>query len=191
MASEEAKMGVGRSGRRERYVQKTRAEIESLSERGVVMCGNAFSSVLLVKGQPGEGEGTGESLLAGADGKALRAALQKLGYAPEDWAGLATWNASGNPLDPLLLREAVAALDPATMVVLDHPAVWAVREAYADDLSAIENLEEAMVADGVLVQVAGMRAMSLGGFADALGSSSEKQLMWRRLKQLPPLGEPY
>lgn len=184
-------MAVGRSGRRERYVQKTRAEIEGLEARGVVMTGNAFSTILLVKGEPSEGEGAGERLLEGADGTALRAALQKLGYAPEDWAGLATWSASGETLDPLVLREAIAAIDPATLVVLDHPALWLVREAFADDLSALDNLEEAMMGDGVLVQVAGMRAMSLGGFAKALGSSSEKQLMWRRLKQLPPLGEPY
>ena len=31
----------------------------------------------------------------------------------------------------------------------------------------------------------------LGGFADALADKDQKQLMWRRLKQLPPLGEPY
>ncbi len=184
-------MSVNRAGRRERYVQKTRAEVESLVARGVVMAGNAFSSVLLVKGQPSEGEGGGEGLLAGADGKALRAALAALGYAPEDWAGLATWNSAGESLDPALLREAVATLDPATLVVCDHAAVWAVREAYANDLSSLESLEEAMMADGVLVPLAGMRSMSLGGFADALADKDQKQLMWRRLKQLPPLGEPY
>ena len=120
-------MSVSRAGRRERYVQKTRAEVESLVARGVVMAGNAFSSVLLVKGQPGEGEGGGESLLAGADGKALRAALAALGYAPEDWAGLATWDEGGAPLPEDLLREAICVLDPATLIVCDHAAADRIR----------------------------------------------------------------
>jgi hypothetical protein len=33
--------------------------------------------------------------------------------------------------------------------------------------------------------------LSLGGFAAALGDKQQKQIMWRRLKQVPPLGEPY
>ena len=48
-----------------------------------------------------------------------------------------------------------------------------------------------MLVDGVLAQVAGMRMLSLGGFAASLSDKRKKQLMWHRLKQLPPLGEPY
>jgi hypothetical protein len=36
-----------------------------------------------------------------------------------------------------------------------------------------------------------MRVLSLGGFAAALGDKQQKQIMWHRLKQVPPLGEPY
>ena len=184
-------MGSDREARRERIVAKTRAELEGLAARGVVMTGNAFSSVLLVKGEPGEGERGDEGLLMGADGTALRAALQALGYAPEDWAGLATWDDAGTTLAPELFREAVCALDPATIILCDAPAAGVMREAYADDLASLESFEEALLTEGFVVHVAGMRTLALGGFAASLSDMRQKQLMWARLKQLPPLGEPY
>lgn len=184
-------MGPSREERRERYLAKTHTELEGLVERGVVMAGNAFSQVVLVKGEPSPEERDGGQLLAGADGKALRAALQALGYAPEDWAGLAAWDASGAPLGASLLREALCALDPGTVIICDEAAANLVREAYADDLALLERFDEAMLADGVVAPVAGMRMMALGGFAAALADAHEKQVMWHRLKSLPPLGEPY
>lgn len=184
-------MGPGRAERRDRYVAKTKAELEGLVGHGVVMAGNAFSPVLLAKGEPNEAERAGGKLLAGADGTALRSALQALGYAPEEWAGVATWDAGGAPLEAPLLREAVCALDPATLVACDAAAAEALREAYAEDLALLERFEEAMLAEGVIAQVAGMRVMALGGFEAALADAHEKQVMWARLKQLPPLGEPY
>ena len=48
-----------------------------------------------------------------------------------------------------------------------------------------------MLEAGLVVDVLGMRVLNLGGFAAALGEEAQKQLMWARLKQLPPLGEPY
>ena len=109
----------------------------------------------------------------------------------EDWAGLATWDGQGDLLGADLLREAVCALDPATLIICDEEAANAVREAYAADLASLESFEEAMLAEGVVAQVAGMRVLNLGGFAAALADKAQKQVMWRRLKQLPPLGEPY
>lgn len=184
-------MGPSREARRERYLAKARAELDGLVARGVVVTGNAFSSVLLLKGLPTAEEASGATLLAGKDGEALRAALQALGYAPQDWAGLATWNNQNEPLEPELLREAICALDPATLIACDEEAAGALREAYASDLFLLQSFEEAMLTAGTLAQVAGMRVMNLGGFAAALGDKAEKQVMWRRLKQLPPLGEPY
>ena len=100
-------MGLGpdRGERRARYVAKARAELGDLAARGVVMAGNAFSSVVLVKGLPGEGERGAQGLLTKQDGSALRAALQALGYAPEDWAGLAAWDDTGELLSVELFRE--------------------------------------------------------------------------------------
>jgi hypothetical protein len=184
-------MGPSREERHDSYVAKARAELESLGERGVLMAGNAFSSVLLIKGESTTEERAGGTPFAGEDGAALRAALQALGFAPEDWSGLAAWDETGASLDAPLLREAICALDPATCVVCDAAAANLVREAFADDLASLESFDEAMLVDGVLAQVAGMRMMSLGGFAASLADKHQKQVMWRRLKQLPPLGEPY
>lgn len=184
-------MGPQREERRRRLVSKAQAELEGLASRGVVMAGNAFSQVLLVKGEPGEAERAGGALLSGPDGKALRAALQALGYAPEDWVGLATWNDAGGQHDQELMREALCALDPATVIACDERAAAALRETYADELAVLERFEEAMMAEGVVVLVAGMRMVNLGGFEAALGDARRKQVMWGRLKQLPPLGEPY
>ena len=75
-------MEAGRSVRRELYVSKAQEELGSLAERGVITAGNAFSSVLFVKGELSEDEQAGARPLSGADGKALRAALSALGYAP-------------------------------------------------------------------------------------------------------------
>ena len=45
--------------------------------------------------------------------------------------------------------------------------------------------------EGNVVHLLGMRVLNLGGFAAALGDAHEKQVMWARLKKIPPLGEPF
>ena len=169
------------------------AQLEGLAERGVWACGNACASVLLVKGRLSEVDKSQApaSLLTGADGKALRAALAALGYAPEDWAGLASCRVDGTPLEPRLLREAVTGLDPATVVVLDDDAANAFREAYADELAALPSFDEAMLTEGLVSHVLGMRVLNVGNFEDSLASDAEKQRSWAYLKRIPPMGEPY
>ena len=181
----------GRIGRRTIYAEKARADIASLEQRGVVMGGNAFSSILFLKGEPSDDELGGAPLLAGPDGTALRSALSALGYAPEDWCVMLTVGEDGSALGPELLREAICTLDPATLVACDETAAQALRETYADELVTLDDFDAAMLVPGKLVRVLGMRVMALGGFAAALSDAHEKQVMWARLKQLPPLGEPY
>jgi hypothetical protein len=178
-------MGVKGETRGQRYVQKMRAELELLERMGVRTSGNAFSSVLFAKGRPGPAEQAGGTLLSGADGKALRAALNKLGYAPEDWAAIDT------SVTPELLRRAVTALDPSTLVACDDEAAMVIRNAYAENLCELANLDDALLSPGRVVQVAGMRVLNLGGFEAALASSRQKQVVWAYLKRIPPLGEPY
>lgn len=202
-------MTQGKEARRRVYADKAAAEFAELEGLGVSMGGNAFSSVLLLKG----------SAFGAQDLGALLASLKALGYAPEDWASLVTVRADaadvdaaadgtadaptgekplppadvpvpGEPLDPAVLRLAVTTLDPATLVCCDDAAADAVREAYADDLAILEDLQEALLAPGVVAHVAGMRVLALGGFEAALGDPRQKQLMWARLKLVPPLGEP-
>ena len=176
-------MASEREARRRAYLDKTAAETDGLAARGAIFGGNAFSEVLLVKGELSEAEKGGEPPLSGADGKALRASLDRLGYAPEDWEWALTVDADGEPLDASLLRETVCALDPATLVCA--------REAYADELALLDRLEEAMLLPGEIAQILGMRVLNLGGFEAALGDAHEKQVMWARLKKIAPLGEPF
>ena len=179
-------MASEREQRRQAYVEKTRSEVASLVERGVRMGGNAFSPVLLAKG-----ELTPEEAFSGPDGAALKASLKALGYAPEDWETLVAVDAAGAPLAPDLMRLAVATLDPATLICCDETATQAVRDAYAEELSGLEDLNEALLPAGMVAHVCGMRFLNLGGFAAALGNPRQKQVMWARLKQVPPLAEPY
>ena len=72
----------------------------------------------------------------------------------------------------------------------DEAAAAAVREAYADELAALPDFAEAMLAPGVVALVLGMRVLNLGGFEAALADKRQKQVMWARLKRVPPLGEP-
>lgn len=173
---------------REEYFEKTKAELEKVAAAGVLMCGNAFSQVLLIKGEP---EASDSPLLEGEDGKALRAALKALGYAPEDWAGIAAYNASGSALTPEAARLAIATFDPNTIIALDEPAAALLRETFVDELMALPNLEQATLQPGYVVPILGMRVLVLGGFEQSLNDAKAKQLMWARLKQIPPLGEPY
>ena len=185
-------MASERDARRRAYLDKMAAEVDGLAERGVVAGGNAFSPVLLAKGALSAEELAGAEPFSGADGAALRASLKALGYAPEEWCWLLTCSADGAaPLDAGLVREAVCVLDPATLICVDEEAAAAVRDAYADDLAGVASLPEAMLTPGLVVQVAGMRVLNLGGFADALCDAHEKQVMWARLKLVPPLGEPF
>lgn len=184
-------MASERDARRRACLDKAAAEVDSVRARGAVMGGNAFSSVLFLKGEPGSEELSGAEPLSGDDGRALRASLKALGYAPEDWAALLAVDAGGEPLDAGLLREAVGALDPATLVCCDEAAASLAREAYADDLAELPSLSEAMLEAGVVAHVCGMRVLNLGGFAAALSDPGQKQVMWARLKQIPPLGEPF
>lgn len=177
-------------------------ELESLSARGVRMDGDGFSPIVLVKGELNEGERSGGELLSGADGRALRAALLRLGYAPEDFCALAAVagevepgvvpvRAPGDPLPPELFREALEALDPEAVILLDAAAVATMREAYADALVEIESLEAAMLEPGEVARVLGRRVLALGGFEAALDDPADKQRVWAYLKRLPPLGAPY
>ncbi len=178
--------------RREACVEKTTAELDGLAQRGVRAGGNAFSPILVCKGELTAEEAGGAELFSGADGAALKASLKALGYAPEHWAWLLTCDETGAaPLAPALFREAVCALDPATLVCCDDAAAAAVREAYADDLTIIEDFNEAMLEPGYVVPVCGIRMLNLGGFAAALTDPRAKQQMWARLKRVAPLAEPY
>lgn len=171
-----------RSMRKEAYMAKTMHEFGDFAAQGVCMAGNAFASVLLVKGQEDFEE---------AELSALKASLEHLGYAPEAWATLLTTTKTGDPINPLLVRQAISAFSPDTVLMVNDAAVTSVREAYADELGQFTTDAEKTFSPRVLVRVCGMRMVNLDNFAGALEDPRQKQLRWAAIKQVPPLGEPY
>ena len=171
-----------RSMRKEVYMAKTTHEFGDFAAQGVCMAGNAFASVLLVKGQ----EDFGEEELS-----ALKASLEHLGYAPEAWATLLTTTKTGDPINPELVRQAISAFSPDTVLLVNDAAVASVREAYAEELEQLKTDAEKTFSPRVLVRVCGMRMVNLDNFAGALEDPRQKQLRWAAIKQVPPLGEPY
>ena len=97
-----------------------------------------FAPIVLIKGDLNEEERAGGALLGGADGTALRASCTAIGYAPEDFCALAAVAGEGD--DPALtlvtlptevFREALEALDPEAVLLLDATAADLMRETYA------------------------------------------------------------
>ncbi len=170
---------------------KAEAELSILAARGVRLAGCAFPMILFVKGTPSEAEAAGAEPLSGEDGEALFKATSALGYAPEDWAGCLGVLEDGSPMPPEVLALTIATLSPLTVVATDEVARSLLAETLAADLVELADLSEALLEPGLVVQVAGLRVMALGGFAEALDDPAKKQLMWARLKRLPPLAEPY
>lgn len=190
----EGHMAISAVERKEAFVRATEEELRSLEGRGVCMVGNAFAPIVMVKGDLNAAELAGSELLSGPDGRALRSALDAIGYAPEDFCALAAVSvreALASPLDPDLFREALEALDPEAVLVLDETAADVVREAYADALVVIEDFETAMLAPGLVAPVLGRRLMVLDGFEAALSDPQEKRRMWSYIKRIGPAGEPY
>ena len=193
-------MGISARETRAAYLAAAEAELKSLEARGVRMEGDGFSPIVLVKGELNDAERAGAALLSGADGTALRAALLRTRYLRvEDFCALATVAgdaddgslAAGDEVPVELFREALEALDPEAVVLLDGKAAHAMREAYADALAHIEQFEVAMLEPGLVARVLGRRVLALGGFEASLADAASKQRVWAYLKQLPPLGSPY
>lgn len=187
-------MGITASERKEAFVEAAEEELGSLEARGVLMAGNAFSPIAMVKGDLNDAELGGAELLSGADGRALRSALDAIGYAPEDFCALSSASVrdgAAAPLAPELFREALEALDPEAVLVLDEAAADVVREAYADALVAIEDFDTAMLAPGLVAPVLGRRLMVLDGFEAALSDPARKRRMWGYIKRIGPAGAPY
>lgn len=193
-------MNISTAERKSALLGQASQELESLLSRGLRAVGNGFSPVLLVKGELDADEKAGGELLAGADGAALRSALSAVGFAPEDFCGMAAVYgepvgvAAGEPGTPLTVeffREAVEAFDPEAVILLDDAATALMREAYADALAAIEDFDTAMLMPGLVAPVLGRRVLALDGFEAALADRASKQRMWAYLKQIRPAGAPY
>ena len=187
-------MSTSQSQKKEAIAQAAEQELTSLAVRGVRIVGNACSPIVLVKGDLDEAERSGGELAAGA---ALRKALGAIGYAPEDFCVLASVAgvgdgavAVGETLPCELFREALEALDPEAVLLLDNNAADAMRETYADMLVAIDDFDTAMLKPGLVAHVQGRRVLALDGFEAALTDKAAKQRMWAYIKQLTPAAAP-
>ena len=186
-------MSTSQSQKKEAIAQAAEQELTSLAVRGVRIVGNACSPIVLVKGDLDEAERSGGELAAGPDGAALRKALGAIGYAPEDFcvAGVGDGAvAVGETLPCELFREALEALDPEAVLLLDNNAADAMRETYADMLVAIDDFDTAMLKPGLVAHVQGRRVLALDGFEAALTDKAAKQRMWAYIKQLTPAAAP-
>ena len=137
-----------------------------------------------------EAERSGGELAAGPDGAALRKALGAIGYAPEDFCVLASVAgvgdgavATGEGLPCELFREALEALDPEAVLLLDDRAADTM-------LVAIDDFDTAMLKPGLVAHVQGRRVLALDGFEAALTDKAAKQRMWAYIKQLTPAAAP-
>lgn len=195
-------MGVSPREKRRAYLEASEVQVKSLVDRGVMIAGNIASPIVAVKGDLNADERAGGELLGGRDGAALRAALLRLGYAPEDFCACAAvlgdgdpdvlpTSQAGEPLSPELFREAIELIDPEAVILLDDAAASVMREAYPDALAAIEQFEVAMLEPGLVAHVLGRRVLALDGFEASLDDARAKQRMWAYIKQLPPAGAPY
>ena len=164
---------------------RTREEALQLAEAGFACAGSAVAQVGFLKGELSDGELAGGELLGGADGAALRASLAKLGYPEGCWAALSTRvRTAGQPWRPASpedLAWAIEVVDPELVCALDDEAARALQAAWGLDVP---------LEDGRVTRVLGRRVLALGGFEAALGDARSKQVMWARLKLVPPLGEP-
>ena len=174
---------------KEAYFNKENSQFQQLLDKGLVMSGNAGSSVCILKGQLTQKDKT--ALLSGRDGDALRAALKALGYEPYDWVAFATSYISDADIPYALLRQAVSACSPAVVILCDGQAVNVFRDAWADELSALPELDDALMAPGKVVRLLGMRVLNLNGFESSLQNPAEKQEKWAWLKQIPCQTKPY
>lgn len=192
-------MSISAAERKQALAEAAIEQMRALEARGVRVSGSGFSPIVLVKGELNEAEIGGDPVLSGADGDALRSALTAIGWAPEDFCGLScvlgpgdgTGAHAGEAMSPELFREALEALDPEAVVLLDGAAADLMREAYADALAAVDDFNAAPLTPGIVVSVLARRALALGGFEAALADAHKKQVAWAYLKQLAPLGAPY
>ena len=95
-----------------------------------------------------------------------------------------------HPVDLVDALEALEALDPEAVLLLDNSAADVMRETYADMLVAIDDFDTAMLKPGLVAHVQGRRVLALDGFEAALTDKAAKQRMWAYIKQLTPPAAP-
>jgi hypothetical protein len=145
--------------------------------------GDAFASLMALKGRPGEAERKGNVPFSGADGLALDKAFGTLGWGfgskdTRTWFGVLLAPKNQSQLTPDELRLLCEIVDPLVIVTLDEDARIALSGAFAstNDDSLVDFVS------GGQCEVFGRRFVSVEDFEDSLADADSKQKAWAQLK---------
>jgi hypothetical protein len=135
--------------------------------------GDPSAPVLLLKGVAGPVDIEEKLALAGDDGRAATASLERLGL-PEGWAGAITRPEPAAAADPAALARLVEACDPVFVVALDREA--------AEDAAAAVGLER--LPFGRPASLRGRVWLAVDGLEASLTDPARKRRVWAQLKTL-------
>lgn len=145
--------------------------------------GALLAEIAVVKGLPGPAEATGGAAMSGADGEALRKALEALGWA--EGGVFYTLSRPEPGMEPERaadrLRLQLESVDPRVIVALDTEAAADLAEAFGC----------APPAPGAPVRVLGRQLVAVSGFETSLSDPKAKQRVWAELKHAKPEGPVY
>jgi len=166
---------------RELYEAKATAEIAQ-AERLlpgvdiVASSGNSLARTMLVKGQKGPAEESGDAALSGEDGVAARKVLEALGMDPQDVFAILSRPVTDPDLDLVAqrVRGLIEAVDPIIVIALDDQA--------AVDLAAAFTLEG--LAFGMPETVFGRTLLAVDGLEASLGDESHKRKVWKQFRTI-------
>ena len=143
--------------------------------------GNRFASVVVVKGEPGVAERSGQPPFFGEDGEALESALAALGWGSNNWCGIALKLPGKGVLSAPDLRLLIEILDPRALVALDSIAASMIQYCFGKEL--MPSFPE----PGQKIWLLGRALVFVDGFESALASDDDegaKRRVWRELKAL-------
>ena len=150
------------------------AELPGADE--VRSAGDPLARVLLVKGEPGPAESGGGEAFAGADGDAVRKALEALGHDASSVFYTLTrpWQDGDDDAIARRVRRIVEAIDPAWVLCADPVAGADVAQAF----------ETSDLARGEATSVMGRSVVVLSGLEASLADEALKRRVWTELKAM-------
>lgn len=153
-------------------MDKTTQELTCLLDDNVLIDGNPYASIVVVKQLLDKDCRTSDTFLHKDDGQALRRACVALGFAPNDFCGISTALCKHPQKN---LRLSLTVLDTLYVILCDE-------QAQAD--YEAEFLNNYHLKIGCLEHLPTHVVLALGNFSQALKSTSTKQAAWRALKSL-------
>lgn len=168
----------------DQYTQKTTYELQQLKDKGILLHGYSYANCIFLVNSFDE-------MFFQDVQPALLKAFEALGYAPQDWTFVCSKNKDGNSLSAYDLRLVFATLDAKTLVLLDDAACSVFYEAYKQEFTESDEMNEPPLTAGQITWICGMRVMNVNNFATSLGDAQEKQIRWSYLKKLTPVTELY